>query len=275
MKVVTGLGRPIDFRYPSNRYVVIVTFVAGAVALAATSDGRLRTAFAVAGSAFLGWALARELDPDRTITAAVVAPIAAIVAWIDAGAGHQASLGTIYLILITARVIARTTGRHPTAPDLIVHVGVATWIAASSVGWVAAVALGVALVLDTRFEEPAPASQLWWGALIGILATASAGLLGEPTTWAAPTAREWVPMIVGITGALFLLPPEQVASVTDSGRRPLDPQRIFVARLSAIITAVIVALIGGAAGIAGVGAVWVTLAVGGVMRILAVRSRVG
>lgn len=269
MRSLTGLQRTIDLRIQSNRYVVLVTIVAGAVALAAAPTGdRIRDAVTVAGSAFLGWALGREIDPDRVITAALAAPAAGLVAWIDAAAGHPASLGAIYLVMLTARILVRSTGRPPTTLDLAIHLGVVVWLAWGSIAWVPAVGLAVGLVLDTRLPAPAPTPQLWWGGAIGITASLVAGLTGDTPLWIAPRPAEWVPMAVGVLGALFLIRPETVMAPADTGESFLDPQRLLVARIATGISAILISVVGGANGISAIGAVWVVLAAGGLVRIV-------
>ncbi len=269
MRRITGLQRAIDPRVQSNRYVVLVTVVAGAVAFAAApSDDRIRTAFTVAGSAFLGWALGREVDPDRSITATLAAPAAGLVAWIDATAGHPASLGAIYLVMLTARILVRSTGRPPTTLDLALHLGVVVWLAWGSIGWVPAVGLAVALVLDTRLPVPAPTAQLWWGGAMGVAASLVAGLTGDTPLWIAPRPVEWVPMAIGVLGAIFLIRPESVLSLADTGDSLLHPQRLLVARIAIGVSAVLISVVGGANGISAIGAVWAVLAAGGLVRIV-------
>ncbi|MCJ7725459.1 MAG: hypothetical protein MUP76_03615, partial [Acidimicrobiia bacterium] len=79
----SGIGRPIDPRYPSNRFILIVAPLAGLAwrvwKLASEGDWSPAVGRAlVAGMAtFLAWAIARELDPDRPWTAGVAAVLAA------------------------------------------------------------------------------------------------------------------------------------------------------------------------------------------------------
>ena len=68
---VTGLDRTIDPRVPSNLFAIIA---AGAGGLSAALWGESpATVASSAGLVFSTWALARELDPDRPLTAAVAA----------------------------------------------------------------------------------------------------------------------------------------------------------------------------------------------------------
>ena len=264
---VTGLTRTIDFRYQSNRLAVLVTIAAGLVGLAVGEDP-IAAAISMAGAAFLGWAIAREIDPDRPISGSVAAPVATVVAWIDLERGHAPALGALYLTMAAARVISRSTGRVPTTLDLIVHLALVGWLSTRSMAWVAGVAFAVVVVLDTRLKPAAPPSQLWWGAMIGVVATLAAGLLWEPPTWVAPATREWIPMVMGLAGAAFLLRLEIPHSPADDGSEILAPRRVLMARLAVVATAIVTALLGGAAGLAAFGPAWAALGVAGVVRIV-------
>lgn len=267
MRQITGLARILDMRYPSNRVAVLVTLAAAIVGFVA-GENRVSAAISLAGASFLGWTIAREIDPDRPLSASISAPIAGVVAWIDLDRGHAPALGAIFLTLVATRVLVRSTGRPPTVVDLVVNLGVVAWLSSVSLAWAAGVALAVAIVLDTRMEPPAPPRNLWFGALIGAVATVAAGILWEPPLWTAPATAEWVPMVIGLTGALFLVRPEAVRSYADDGSGPILPHRLTAARLLAAVTAVVTALMGGAAGVAAMGPIWVALGVAGVIRIV-------
>jgi hypothetical protein len=263
----TGLARSIDLRYASNRIAIVATAAAALIGFAAGQD-QLGTAISLGGATFLAWAIGREIDPDRPLTASVAAPLAMASAWVDIEGGHPPALGALYVTLVATRVIVRTTGRPPTALDLALHVGLVGWLSTHSLAWVAGLALAVVVVLDTKMEPPAPQRQLWWGALLGLVATLAAGILWEPPVWQAPSVGEWIPMVVGLTGALFLLRSEHPFSVGDHGHEPLRPRRVVAGRAVVVAVAIATALIGGATGVGALGAAWVALGVGGVVRIL-------
>ncbi len=125
---ITHLGRPLDPRYPSNRVAIVVPVAIG-VLVAALADGGLADRALEGGIAlvasFLAWALGREIDPDRTLTANG----AAVVGGLLAGALGSAALGALYLLMATARITTRTTGLPPKPTDLLVHVGAAAFFA--------------------------------------------------------------------------------------------------------------------------------------------------
>jgi hypothetical protein len=170
--------------------------------------------------------------------------------------------------MVAARLLVRTTGKPPTVLDLGIHLALVGWLSATSLAWVAGVALAVVVVLDTRMEPHAPPHHLWWGAAMGVAATLAAGILWDPPVWQSPTVGEWIPMVIGLTGAAFLLRPEQPLSLGDSDREPLQAHRLLAGRGVVVVVAIATTLMGGAAGVAALGPAWVALGVGGVVRIL-------
>jgi hypothetical protein len=230
------------------------------------------SAVAMGGAAFLAWAVARELDPDRPPSAALSAPVAAIVVAIHLSMGATVSLVAVYLMLVAARVLSRTTGRAPTQLDLALHVVVAAWAALRPVGWLAGLALAVAVVLDSRDGEPRWQVRMWWGAAIGIAATVVAGIDPEPVDLAAPVPAEWVPMAIGLIGAMILVRTEAVVTFADNGLG-LETARIRAAVITVASAAAATAAFGGADGMASLSPVWVALAMAGGFRAASMRRR--
>jgi hypothetical protein len=262
----TGIARMIDLRYPSNRYAVIATLVASGLAFVLTDFDSVPMAIAVGGSTFLAWATAREIDPDRTLSATIAAPVAAAAAWLAEDQGSGVSLGALWLLLLATRITVRTTGVPPTRLDLALHVGVAVWVALDPYAWPAALVLAVAVVRDTRLIDPAPSENLWWGAAIGVLASIVAGTAG-PGEWSAPSPTLSALLAAGLIGTAILVRPQGVESTTDSGSKPIEPIRLAMGRLILGLGAAMLAVIGGAGGVAAVAPVWATLAVAAAVRL--------
>lgn len=263
----TGLGRTIDLRFPSNRLIVAVALISSAVAYTFADAEPVMAAITVGGSAFFGWAIAREIDPDRTLSAAIAASTAAALGWWAHIQGTPVSLGTLYLLLMAARILIRTTGAPPTRLDLGLHLAIAAWLAAGSHAWLAALVMAVAVVRDTRLPQPAPAVNLWWGAAIGVAATLVAGVASARAEWTVPDATGSALLVAGVIGTAVLVRPQPVTSVSDTGGRPLDPLRLSMARLTAGTGAVLVAVVGGAAGLWAVAPAFVAVAATAAVRL--------
>ena len=258
VKSFTHLGRIIDVRYRSNLYAVLVS--AGFAATAWLLDA---PPLAAAGSAFLAWALGRELDPDRLAPAT----IAAVRGGAAAIYFEEASLGALYLFLISARILARTTGLAPLTGDLAVHVLIAGFVARSTVGWIAALVLAAAVALDARAEPAAPRSHDGWAAAIAVTATVVAGISGFDL-WGDGLAAAWAFAGLGTVGALITIRPEPVTAKGDLTREPLHANRVSLARQTTLAGGVAIAAFTLAPGIAATGAVWTTLSVAGLTRLV-------
>lgn len=254
----------MDLRLPSNRYAVALTAVAAAIGFA---SGGVGEAVAVAGAAFLGWATARELDPDHPLSAAIAGPVAAALAWVAAGQDAPVSLGTVYLLMTAARILAHTTGRWPTRIDLALHVGVAAWVSTGAHAWVAALILAIAVVRDTRMTAAAPTENLLWGAAIGLVSTAMAGVSARPVVWEAPDPTLLALLVAGVIGWVVLLSDRTFTTTTDTGARPLEPSRVVAGRIAAGAGAAVIAVIGGSAGVGAVAPIWVALAAAAAVRL--------
>ena len=109
LQQLTGLDRGIDPRLPSNLFALIVTLSVGVVI--AVQGGSIPLIIASAGWVFTSWALGRELDPDRPLTAALAssAVLVALLAFPEAR-GSAAVTATLVLMLC-ARAGLNSTGR--------------------------------------------------------------------------------------------------------------------------------------------------------------------
>lgn len=256
VKNVTHLGRVIDVRVPSNLYAVLLGGAFAVVALMLDAPP-----IAAGGSAFLAWALGRELDPDRVITA----NLAALAGGATALHFETASLGAVYLFLISARILSRTTGLSPTTVDLAVHLPIAAFVARSTVGWAASLVLVAAFALDSRAKPGSSRNKDGWAAAVAIAATVVAAVTGFEF-WGSGVTAAWVVAAVGLLGGLSAIRPEPVTSKADYTDETLTASRVALSRRVTVAGAVLVAILTAGPGIAGVAAVWVTLAVLGAAR---------
>lgn len=236
----SGLTRGFDPRLPSNRFVLLMTPVAGIVAgvvTLAVGDGlgvAVQAGFGAGGAGFLAWATTRELHPDRPVLAAVallLAPWGLLVTRPDllaAGVG-----------LVVARIVAGTTGRGIQWVD-VAWVGtlalVATWRpAAAPVLAVGAVAvLAVAVVSARRRGETAA---------LGMMIAAAAALgpvLADVTIDPVIDALS----ITGVAlGVVALLGPRSVRVGTDRVGGTITPGRVRAARAVVLVSAALGALV--------------------------------
>ena len=258
----TSIGRGLDPRIPSNLLVLLVTplagLVAGAVVLVA-GDGlgsAARTGVLAAGSAFLAWAIAREIDPDDPLpagVAAVAAPFAILIG--DPGLGVTAAA------LFTARILVRSTGLVPRPTDLAAVAGLAWYLGTRPGGLPAALVLAAAVAADRRlpgdgspWSVPAALAAAG-GAVVAAALTDRIAIDGVP-----PTGWEWLLVGVAAAGALLILRPPLVVSVCDATDERITERRLRAARLGALASAAGPLLWLGGPGLAVAAGTWAAMA---------------
>ncbi len=260
--LASGIGRNIDPHYPSNLFVLVVSPLAGLAwmiwKLASEGDWSVAVGRAlVAGMAtFLAWAIARELDPDRPWTAGVAAVLAAVVI----GAGVP-SLLVSGAILMTVRVVTRSTGVAPRVTDLVVVGAFGVVVGASDPGLSAAVLLGAALVIDRILPGGAAAASV----PIGLVGTA--GAVAAAAVWGTlapapglPNGPEWVIAVVALAGLAVLGRSGTVTATGDLGGGTLAAVRVRTGRIVAVVAAGLTFAWLGGPGLTSGSAVWAALA---------------
>ena len=254
-----SLWRGFDFRYGSNLLVVgatVLAFVVGLGLRVADNDiaDALGSATNLALSLLLGWAVARELEPDRH-QAATGAAIVAVAIWLAIG---ETILAAALLTVFAARVLVRSSGQPITTPDIAIILGITILAASTLSGWVAALGLAYALARDVRLPGPAPRHQRWIAFLTAIVATFTLLIRGPDLS----TSWSFLAMLIVVVGVIagMVAPVAEPVSFDDRGHSPLLPERVLSARRTVLVT-VIFAAITGTAGVAGMGPVWAAIAV--------------
>jgi hypothetical protein len=170
MRSFTSIGRPIDPNYPTNRAIAIL---AALVALAATV-WKLATGLALlqsglwglsAGLAvFLTWAICRELDPDNDLSAFVAVGWALIglIFW------GLPDTGTLFWILLTVRIVNRTTGLSATVLDSLGVVAFGSWLSFQG-NWGIGFFTAVAFFSDAQLPS-GKQQQMIFAVMSGVLA---------------------------------------------------------------------------------------------------------
>lgn len=242
----SGIGRPVDPRYPTNRALLwilpgilvlgtVVSFARGA-GWSGAGLGGLNLALA----GFLAWAWTRELAPDRALLAfpAIAVLIIVWVTW-----GTQELLGPA-TVLIAMRLVNRSTGKAAEITDtVIVTTGVAllAWFGRGPLG----VSAGSALLLDGLLPANAGQSARRHHAILGMLLLA----IGLAHLTMAPTipvgVLNWAQ--VGVAGiamvrALAHPPPEAVGDIDGVVLLPL---RVRAAAVLGVAAAALTLFTGG------------------------------
>ncbi|MFQ5523195.1 MAG: hypothetical protein ACE5F5_06410 [Acidimicrobiia bacterium] len=227
----THVGRSLDFSYPSNRLIALLTLAAlvagGAIAL----SGGPRGAWLAPVNTFLVWALVRELDPDHDSTAIVAAVAAA--AWVLLGQDPSAWLFVGGMVL-AARLVLNSTGRRPLVSDFY-------WVAAASIlialfspsaeGWVAGFGIAIALYVDDRLAAQHNIRAVV-AAVIAAVGASAAALLTGVFPLSVVAIEPMAVLGYGLLGLLVVvrdpLPP--TSTVDAKTQLPMEQGRLHAAR---------------------------------------------
>lgn len=242
MKPPTHIGRPIDLSYLSNRLVVILSVVGAATGFFFAGDRNpLRAAFDTAMTVFLVWALTREIHPENTHAATAAAVVGGgLSVWTG-----DTSLIALAGLMLSARVLVRTTGLWPRLSDILV-IGIAVGVfARTPLAWATGMAVAVAFAFDTFLPQPAPATHLWLAGAVGTAVTLSAVISGAlPDDWTAP-AWPILAVMAAIGVAAWVAPVLPLTATADLSDHRLDPRRLQTARRIAIISLAVGVVAGG------------------------------
>lgn len=258
----SGISRWLDpVRYPTHRNVLLIG--AGSALVAYGTGFDIFDALLIGAGAFAAWTLTRELDPDRPQSAAIAAIASGLVALV---VGVPA-VAPVFVAMLTARIVSRSTGLTPRWTDLAVVAAGAIVFAGTPSGWAAGIVLAFGIVRDATLPgRPPPAAAIFAGATaVGVTArVAFADALG---TWVAPDGVETAIAVAGlIAGLLLVMRTEPIVSVADFTKEALEPRRIREARTFGLAPAALALAAAGSAGVAAMAPVWISAVSVAVMR---------
>src|SRR5690606_24226844 len=177
---------------------------------------------------------AREIDPDRELTAHLAGAVAGLLALLGRPTPELLAAGAL---ILATRMVLNSTGRRPLITDLVVMGLFATAIAYTRVGWIGGVALAIGTYVDGRIAEGAGRAAVVAGAAATIgatgVATAARGFDVKVVT-IDPT----LVTLAGLTAILTILraPPEPWSLVDSRMKWRLDQSRLHGARALLAVT---------------------------------------
>jgi len=258
---LSTIGRPIDFKYKTNRAIsfttIAVVLVASIVRVATGSallDGMVwggKAGLAV----FLTWALCRELDPEHDLSAFVGAfLLLGSVPWVG-----LPSLLLLFWMLQASRIVNRTTGAPATILDSLVLLALATWLVRQF--GVAVLYLTAGTFLVDGWIGPQGRRQL----VIGGVAVA-AGIGATLFHWAASYGEQspnacLIALAFTIVFAPVFIGTSKVKTKDDKSIARLHPLRIQSAQVMALLSGILLALLLGETGLKSLAPLW-AIAVG-------------
>jgi hypothetical protein len=249
MNGMIALGRPIDFSYRTNRWIVILSgstiiaaFIFQLISRVPLGQSGL-FALGAGASCFLGWALTRELDPDHPLTAFPAAIASAAAVFFLGLPGFL----QLFLFLFLLRGITGITGREIQIGDTLIIIGHTVWLVLLG-RWHYAAAAG------TGFLAAAALSKRRWLFIPGaaaLLLVPVPFLIGRAALIKPELSLPAVIAILFLTllFSLYLLFLSRISSSTDDGSHPLALRRVKVAAFFALIAASAETLISGTGGL--------------------------
>ena len=240
---ITGIGRLLDPKRPTNVAIVLlailVGFVVGMRALFIGMD--LLAAFIEAFNAgmtlSLGWALAREYDPDHPF-AAFLAAFAMLTVSLFVQRG---SLFLLVFLLVMLRFITRTAGVSTTLLDLSAGLGLAFWLS-FSMDWIVGMLAAAAYGLDGLLSEKRKLRFVFAFLSLSIAAVALIRGQGQ-VSFAGMNIRVLALSLLFVVLSLPLIRSyRSVRSKGDSDRAVLDPQRIQTAQVFFVAATVLIGM---------------------------------
>lgn len=231
---VTGLGRTVDPRLPSNLLAVAVSGLGGlAVALRGLFDSGsadLGSGLTTLLAVFLAWAVGRELDPDDPRSAALAMAVTLGIALV-----YEVEIAGAAVALLATRLIVGSVGRSLKPVDYFVLIGVAAFSGTRPELWPAGALLAVAVLV----------ARPKWSRLAS-LGAASAALFVALAISATPSPNLRVEALavtfLAVVASLASVPVRPVAARADSGLYVISTSRVALARLAtgSVIAATVV-----------------------------------
>ncbi|GMQ94116.1 MAG: hypothetical protein BMS9Abin12_1600 [Acidimicrobiia bacterium] len=236
---ITGIGRSVELDLRSNRMAsagAILAAVAYAT-LAAATDRALVDALIAGIVVFLGWAIGRELDPDRPQVAAWAMPLAFVASMFDLSSALATGVA-----LIGIRLVAGTVGAAVTWFDVLALALAGFVSGSSSVLWI--VALTMVIWVFTSPEV----GRLKWFALASLVGGIVAGVALSGSSDVAITQNAYILAAIGGAVMMLAMTPSRVVARTDAGTEVVDTSRVGLARKTAGGYLMWAAVMGGVAG---------------------------
>ncbi|WP_265580710.1 hypothetical protein [Methanofollis aquaemaris] len=237
MQPVSGIVRPLDFSYPTNRAIAIFSLVIFFIKTAATAltgtgiVGPVILGVAAGMAVFLAWALGREVDPDHDPSALLAAALTAAALLVL----PASDILTLLWLLLVLRIVNRTSGLTATGVDVALVLALTLWPLWQ--GFLMAGPLtAAALLLDKTLRKPAP--HRIPAAALALTAAAAALFAGRGTAITTPLLP--IGIIVAVATVLFLraiAAASTIRSSGDSGGGTLEPGRVRAAQALALATA--------------------------------------
>lgn len=236
----TGIARPVDPAYPTNRAVLVllplIALLSAGSAWLGLSALVSPAAAALSGTlvAFATWALTRELAPDDE-PAAFISMLIGVLVLLGVGpATVLPSFATLFLV----RIANRTTGRPATIADTVMVLGLSVWVAFSLGQPLFSAAAAAAFLVDASL--PKGQRRQFLAALVASAATVAilfSDSNGGLTVAALPVTDLVLLGAVAVAYLVVLLTQSEPSSIGDVGGNRLESARVRAGMLLGLVIA--------------------------------------
>jgi hypothetical protein len=264
----SGLARPLDLAYSTNRWIgaaSLAILAAGWLLRGAISGDWLASgawASLAALAVFLSWALCRELDPDRER----IAFLASGLALLGIAITGLPDIAGLFAILLTIRVVNRTTGSAATALDGLALFALTFWIALGGV-WLYLALACLASIFD-GLSAPRSPSRAAIGVGAAVLATGAILVIGPNLI---PFEPQMPTTLLAVLLAAALYPAvrdaDSVETPADETGERLSSMRLRLGQLLAAAAALGLVLWRGDEGFAELMPLWAAMVAAGAGRL--------
>ncbi len=243
----SAIARPVDPRFPTNRAI-------GALAIAVIScefvwrlvsgSDLLSSGWAAVGfglTVFLAWALCREIDPDRDLSAFVAACVALVgkLLW------GTPDLAVIFWLVLSVRIVNRSTGLRATILDSVGIAALATWLA-FRVWWPIGALTVLAFLMDGWLQPPNIRQRIF-GLVVAPITLVAAAVSWQTWHSNGPT---WASGVVGLLLCLSFVPvllaSREMTTLADDTKERLSTSRVRAGQILVLLTGITGVFWGGA-----------------------------
>lgn len=140
------LGRDIDFHYPTNKLIIILS--AMVVGIGWFVNGSFMSGLSLGGSTFITWALARELDPKHEYSAF----LAVTFSLLNIFYFESVQIMVIFWIILMMRVITGICGKNLTFFDIFSTLALTLYLSFSNHNIVYLLLFAVAMFIVVNYH---------------------------------------------------------------------------------------------------------------------------
>ncbi len=239
----TGIGRPLNPKYPTNIAIIvlsaIVAIAAAAISLLQGADylAVLIESLRASATFFLGWAIAREYDPDHPYSA-FLAAAAMVTAYFF---GYAGNLLFLALLLLMMRYINRSTGIPATTIDMAAGIVLIAWLA-WTMDWVVALIGSAGFALDGLLDKEK--NDRFFFAVFTLTIAVASRVWGPGSAGFSGINAQVIAISVALAaiGLPLYLSYSEVRSQCDLTDEPLQPIRIRWTQIFYIGSTIIIGL---------------------------------